>query len=53
VEVMNITYAYSPYFTSTLDSDPPGRLIVGIVLHDRAVPILKPQMRDKKWNRAV
>jgi N-acetyl-anhydromuramyl-L-alanine amidase AmpD len=50
---VNVQYAYSPYFTSTLDSNPPGRLIVGIVLHDTESHASVNPRQEGSWHYEI
>jgi N-acetyl-anhydromuramyl-L-alanine amidase AmpD len=50
---MNITYAWTPFFTDTSDSDPPGRLIAGICLHDTETHASVNPRQEGSWHYEI
>lgn len=50
---MNVTYAWTPFFTDTSDSDPPGRLVAGICLHDTETHASVNPRQEGSWHYEI
>jgi hypothetical protein len=53
VEVMNVTYAWTPFFTDTAGDNPPGRLIAGIVIHDTEGHAKVDPRQEGSWHYEI
>jgi hypothetical protein len=50
---MNVIYAWTPFFTDTASDDPPGRLIVGIVIHDTEGHAKVDPRQEGSWHYEI